>query len=238
MAIKQAFQQRPEQQQVPAAQILLAACGHVVVDALDEVVIRLCHAFLRSVAGEVYLRRADDLKDAVDELVRSVLLPSFTVVLTKEINGVSVGLTGRRESIDRDGFQMPGPVDLFLNIFRRGIAGVVLQRRGLGRDMAVNNTAKAYSNMEFPLSMKRQDAFALDPTCVWPSLAEAQNYAKTNPTAYIGQVLSVVADGVATAYTIQNADGDLAPLGAAAVDIATDSEVSEMLSEVFPTDNT
>lgn len=82
------------------------------------------------------------------------------------------------------------------------------------------------------------DAFALDPTCVWPSLAEAQNYAKTNPTAYIGQVLSVVADGVATAYTIKNAAGDLAPLGAAAVDIATDSEVSEMLSEVFPTDNT
>lgn len=98
--------------------------------------------------------------------------------------------------------------------------------------MAVNNTAKAYSNMEFPLSMKRQDAFALDPTCVWPSLAEAQNYAKTNPTAYIGQVLSVVADG------IKNAAGDLAPLGAAAVDIATDSEVSEMLSEVFPADNT
>ena len=66
--------------------------------------------------------------------------------------------------------------------------------------MAVNNTAKAYSNMEFPLSMKRQDAFALDPTCVWPSLAEAQNYAKTNPTAYIGQVLSVVADGTATRW--------------------------------------
>ena len=71
--------------------------------------------------------------------------------------------------------------------------------------MAVNNTAKAYSNMEFPLSMKRQDAFSLDPTCVWPSMADAQNYAKTNPTAYIGQVLSVVVDGVATSYTIQNA---------------------------------
>ena len=99
--------------------------------------------------------------------------------------------------------------------------------------MAVNNTAKTYSNMEFPLSMKRQDAFSLDPTCVWPSMADAQNYAKTNPTAYIGQVLSVVA----TSYTIQNAAGDLAPLGAAAVDIATDSEVSEMLSEVFSTDN-
>ena len=82
--------------------------------------------------------------------------------------------------------------------------------------MAVNNTAKKYSGMEFPLAMKRQDAFALDPTCVWPSMADAQNYAKTNPTAYIGQVLSVVVDGV---------------------DIATDSEVSEMLSEVFSTDN-
>ena len=49
--------------------------------------------------------------------------------------------------------------------------------------MAVNNTAKSYSKMEFPLAMQRQDAFALDPTCVWSSLEDAQNYAKTNPTA-------------------------------------------------------
>lgn len=99
--------------------------------------------------------------------------------------------------------------------------------------MAVNNTAKTYSSMEFPLSMKRQDAFALDPTCVWPSLAEAQNYAKTNPTAYIGQVLSVVTGGKAISYTIADAAGTLAPLGAAAVAVATDPEVNEMLTEVF-----
>lgn len=99
--------------------------------------------------------------------------------------------------------------------------------------MAVNNTAKKYSDMEFPLSMKRQDAFALDPTCVWPSMADAQNYAKTNPTAYIGQVLSVVVDGVATSYNIRNAAGDLAPLGAAAVTIASDDEANEMLTEIF-----
>lgn len=104
--------------------------------------------------------------------------------------------------------------------------------------MAVNNTTKKYSDMEFPLSMKRQDAFALDETAVWLSMETAQKYAKTNPTAYIGQLLSVIVDGVATPYVIQNAAGDLAPLGAASVDIATDSEVSEMLSEVFPTDNT
>ena len=104
--------------------------------------------------------------------------------------------------------------------------------------MAVNNTTKKYSDMEVPLSMKGQDAFALDETAVWPSMETAQKYAKTNPTAYIGQLLSVIVDGVATPYVIQNAAGDLAPLGAASVDIATDSEVSEMLSEVFPTDNT
>ena len=49
--------------------------------------------------------------------------------------------------------------------------------------MAVNNTAKTYANMEFPLAMKRQDAFALDPSTVWPTLADAQSYAKNNDRA-------------------------------------------------------
>ena len=99
--------------------------------------------------------------------------------------------------------------------------------------MAVNNTTKPFAKMEFPLAMQRQDAFALDPTSVWPSLAEAQNYAKTNPTSYIGQVLSVVTGGKAISYTIADAAGTLAPLGAAAVAVATDPEVNEMLTEVF-----
>ena len=99
--------------------------------------------------------------------------------------------------------------------------------------MAVNNTAKSYSKMEFPLAMQRQDAFALDPTCVWSSLEDAQNYAKTNPTAYVGQVLSVVVDDASTVYKISNANGDLDPLGAAAVHIASDTDVSDMINEVF-----
>lgn len=99
--------------------------------------------------------------------------------------------------------------------------------------MAVNNTAKTYANMEFPMAMKRQDAFALDPSTVWPTLADAQSYAKTNPTAYVGQMLSVVVNGTATPYVIQNAAGDLAPLGAAAVTIASDDEANEMLTEIF-----
>ena len=43
--------------------------------------------------------------------------------------------------------------------------------------MAVNNTENAYAKMEFPLTIKRQDAFSVDPTEVWSSLEEAQNYA-------------------------------------------------------------
>lgn len=99
--------------------------------------------------------------------------------------------------------------------------------------MAINNTEKTFSNMEFPLAMKRQDAFALDPTSVWDSLAKAEDYAKTNPTAYVGQVLSVVVDGVSTTYQIKNTAGDLEPLGSAAVSVATDQEVNEMLEEIF-----
>lgn len=104
--------------------------------------------------------------------------------------------------------------------------------------MAINNTEKSYSNMEFPLAMKRQDAFALDPTFVWSSLAEAQDYAQSNPTAYVGQHLSVVVNGVSTAYQIKNAAGELEQLGAGAVDVATDEEVNEMFNEVFGTGET
>ncbi|MBS6621785.1 MAG: hypothetical protein KH315_06420 [Faecalibacterium prausnitzii] len=99
--------------------------------------------------------------------------------------------------------------------------------------MAINNTQNTYANMEFPLAMKRQDAFALDPTGVWPSLEAAEDYAKNNPTAYVGQHLSVVADGISTAYQIKDAAGNLEELGAGAVDVATDEEVREMFDEVF-----
>lgn len=97
--------------------------------------------------------------------------------------------------------------------------------------MAINNTEKTFSNMEFPLAMKRQDAFALDPTSVWASLEEAQNYAKTNPTAYVGQVMAVVEAGASTVYQIKNTAGDLEPLGAAGLNVATDQEAEEAITE-------
>lgn len=102
--------------------------------------------------------------------------------------------------------------------------------------MAVNNTENAYAKMEFPLTIKRQAAFSVDPTEVWSSLEAAQNYARTNPTAYVSQELGVVVNGVAKRYFIKNEAGDLEEVGGGNIDessIASDDEVTEMLNEVF-----
>lgn len=101
--------------------------------------------------------------------------------------------------------------------------------------MAINNTTSDFAFMEFPMAFSRQDGFPLDKTSVYGSLEAAQTYAQTSPLAYVGQVLSVVVDGVSTAYQIKNTAGDLEPLGSAAVDVASDAEVTEMITDVFST---
>ena len=100
--------------------------------------------------------------------------------------------------------------------------------------MAVNGNEKNYSFMEFPLSMSRQDAFPLDRSSVFYALEDAESYAQTDPTAYVGQVISVITEGVSTAYQIKNAQGELEKLGGLdASRVATDDEVGEMLTEVL-----
>ena len=109
--------------------------------------------------------------------------------------------------------------------------------------MAINGSDKNFSKMEFPLGMKRQDAFPLDDSSVFYSLEDAQSYAQSNPTAYVGQIISVVVDGESTAYQIKDATGTLEPLGTGDLDedldayfeanTATEQEVQEMLDEIF-----
>lgn len=101
--------------------------------------------------------------------------------------------------------------------------------------MAVINTQDSYAKMEFPLTIKRQDAFSMDPTEIWPSLEAAQEYARSNPTAYVGQELAVIVNGEAQRYFIKNAAGDLVSNGGGIDEssIASDAEVTEMLTEVF-----
>ena len=76
----------------------------------------------------------------------------------------------------------------------------------------------------------------MDPTEIWPSLEAAQEYARSNPTAYVGQELAVIVNGEAQRYFIKNAAGDLVGNSGGGIDessIASDAEVTEMLNEVF-----
>lgn len=79
--------------------------------------------------------------------------------------------------------------------------------------MAIFNL-NAYTSADglgFPLNFRRGNPNPLDNSSVWASFAAAQNYASNDPTAYVGQVLTVVdADsGTATVYVIQDEAGTL-----------------------------
>ena len=97
--------------------------------------------------------------------------------------------------------------------------------------MAVNNTTSDFAFMEFPMAFSRQDGFPLDKTSVYGPYEKAHTYAKTSPLAYVGQVLAVVENGNSTTYQIKNTAGDLEPLGAAGLNVATDQEAEEAITE-------
>ena len=63
------------------------------------------------------------------------------------------------------------------------------------------------------LSFDRNNKFPLDNSSLYFSLAEAQEYATNGSTAYIGQIISVVEDGIAHAYVIEDANGKLQKIG-------------------------
>lgn len=86
--------------------------------------------------------------------------------------------------------------------------------------MAVINKKNAF--MDFPLQISRQYGAPIEKFAVWYSLSEAENYAKTSPLAYAGQVLAVVDEVQSTVdiYKI-NKDGTLGQIGGV---VATDDK--------------
>ena len=88
--------------------------------------------------------------------------------------------------------------------------------------MAVIMNDAAY--MGFPLSIKRGNPAPVDTTAVWYNKAELETYAKSGATAYIGQILTLVADNKCEAYMISNAAGTLVKLASttASGDLASD----------------
>lgn len=76
---------------------------------------------------------------------------------------------------------------------------------------------KEFNYMAFPQSFSRGNPIPLDKSSLWFSMEEMSNYSKTDATAYVGQILTLVneADNSAKAYIIANAAGDLVEVGAA-----------------------
>lgn len=78
--------------------------------------------------------------------------------------------------------------------------------------------------MALPMNIKRGNSIPLDTTAVWYNKAELENYAASGATAYVGQVLTLVAGGKCEAYMISNEAGTLVKLAqtTASGDLASD----------------
>lgn len=93
--------------------------------------------------------------------------------------------------------------------------------------------------MGFPLSIKRGNPAPVDTTAVWYNKTELETYAVSGATAYVGQILTLVADNKCEAYMISNEAGTLIKLasttasGDLASDVATlQGQVADLISKV------
>lgn len=78
--------------------------------------------------------------------------------------------------------------------------------------------------MALPMNIKRGNPIPLDTTAVWYDKTELETYAASGATAYVGQILTLVADGKCEAYMISSEAGTLVKLAqtTATGDLATD----------------
>ena len=96
--------------------------------------------------------------------------------------------------------------------------------------MAVIMNDAAY--MGFPLSIRRGNPAPVDTTAVWYSKAELETYAKSGATAYVGQILTLVADNKCEAYMISNETGTLVKLASTTASGDLASDVSTLQGQV------
>lgn len=93
--------------------------------------------------------------------------------------------------------------------------------------------------MGFPLSIKRGNPAPVDTTAVWYNKTELETYAASGATAYVGQILTLVANSKCEAYMISNEAGTLIKLasttasGDLASDVATlQGQVADLIATV------
>ena len=86
--------------------------------------------------------------------------------------------------------------------------------------------------MGFPLSIKRGNPAPVDTTAVWYNKTELETYAASGATAYVGQILTLIANGKAEAYMISNEAGTLVKLAQTTASGDLASDVSTLQSQV------
>lgn len=86
--------------------------------------------------------------------------------------------------------------------------------------------------MGFPLSIKRGNPAPVDTTAVWYNKTELETYAATGATAYVGQVLTLVAGGKCEAYMISNEAGTLVKLAQTTASGDLTSDVANLQTQV------
>ena len=93
--------------------------------------------------------------------------------------------------------------------------------------------------MGFPLSIRRGNPAPVDTTAVWYDKTELETYAASGATAYVGQILTLYADGKCEAYMISNEAGTLVKLAqtTASGDLAHDvvtiqSQVNDLVAKI------
>lgn len=103
--------------------------------------------------------------------------------------------------------------------------------------MATIKNDAAY--MALPMNIKRGNPIPLDTTAVWYNKTELETYAASGATAYVGQVLTLVADNKCEAYMISNEAGTLIKLASttASGDLSSDvaalqGQVADLVSKV------
>lgn len=86
--------------------------------------------------------------------------------------------------------------------------------------------------MGFPLSIKRGNPAPVDTTAVWYNKTELETYAASGATAYVGQILTLVAGGKCEAYMISNKAGTLVKLAQTTVSGDLASDVANLQTQV------
>ena len=78
----------------------------------------------------------------------------------------------------------------------------------------MSNVNKDFKFMELPLSISRQDSFPVDRFTLWWEKSKADEYAKSNPTAYIGMPISVYDENKSTVtFYVIDANKELQQVG-------------------------